>query len=256
MNLSHIVLSVVIPAAGIGSRFGSSLPKQYSRIGTKTSTQTVLEYTLQKFLELSFVQEVIVVLAPEDFYFQTLACSTHPKIKTTLGGATRAESVLAGLEAQNEGIHWTLVHDAARPCIPNEDILKLIQFYFALSTEQQNHGAILAYPLTDTIKQSQAQYNQVQNQQIKATLDRNRLWAALTPQLFPTQLLKQALSQALDQQQTITDEASAIEWFGFHPYLVEGKRENIKITHQEDLDLAHYYLNKQGYFMQENPKDD
>lgn len=242
MTQAAINLSVVIPAAGIGSRFGAIIPKQYCKIGA----QTVLEYTIQKFIELENVTEIIVVLSADDTIFQTLSIFKHPKIKTTIGGKTRAESVLAGLKIQNSKNNWTLVHDAVRPCIQKYDILNLIKSCIPYYSTQ-NNGAILAYQITDTIKK-----RSVKTDQIETTIDREFLWAALTPQLFPTQLLKEALTKALIQNRTITDEASALEWLGVAPFLVAGNRENIKITHQDDLELARFYLIKQGCFIKED----
>lgn len=126
-----------------------------------------------------------------------------------------------------------MVHDAARPCVDLNDIDNLIKV--AITNQL---GGILATPVRDTMKRANAQQN------IDHTVDREALWHALTPQLFKTQPLRYALSQALDQGVQITDEASAIEWLGEKPALVHGRADNIKITQPEDLALAEFYLTR------------
>lgn len=239
--MSHFSLSVVIPAAGIGRRFGSALPKQYCKIGTKT----ILEYTIEKWLQIEAISEIIIAIAPHDAIFQTLKIAQHKKVKWTYGGQNRADSVLVGILKQSHQTGWTLVHDGARPCVTLFDIQNLIDFCLRTFPDQ-NNGAILAHRLTDTIKQSQPQ-----RAQIKTTIDRSDLWAALTPQMFPTSLLKLALTRAQTAAISITDEASALESIGISPYLLESDRRNIKITLPEDLALARYYLTQQGIFCDE-----
>lgn len=231
--------SVIIPAAGNGSRFESVIPKQYAKIGAKT----VIEYTLQKWFEIDEIQEIIVVLSSKDSLFKQLPCANHPKLKTTIGGETRADSVLAGLNQQTSA--WAFVHDAARPCITKKEILKLMQVCLENPIAKQT-GAILAYRLTDTIKKEKDN-----SKQIAKTIDREQLWGALTPQLFPAYRLKEALAKGIKAHQKITDEASALELQGILPCLVEGSKENIKITHPADLALAAYYLTEQKYFIEE-----
>ncbi len=156
----------------------------------------------------------------------------HDKIKVTIGGETRAESVLAGLHLLNDN-QWALVHDAARPCVCHDDITQLIDI--VLNAQQ---GGILATRVSDTIKRAYQNNDNI----IECSEDRNYLWAAATPQLFKANELKSCLQQALDNHMTITDEASAIEYCGGHPLLVECRRDNIKITRPEDLALATFYL--------------
>ena len=126
---------------------------------------------------------------------------------------------------------WVLVHDAARPCLQHTDIDKLL-------TIDDEQGAILAIPVTDTIKRSDNQ------QRIVVTEDRSQLWQAQTPQFFQVECLKKALSTALQQGLQITDEASAMEHAGFRPRLVAGRSDNLKVTRPEDLALAEFYLTR------------
>lgn len=226
-NNSDIV--AIVPAAGIGCRMESQLPKQYLKIGA----MTILEHTLQKLLTHSKISEVVVVINKEDELFSTLDVAS--KVKVTYGGETRADSVLAGLNLVAEN-KWALVHDAARPCVTHQDITKLINRVL-----QEDKGGILAMPLSDTIKQADTNNPDT----INHSVDRTYLWGAATPQLFNAGELKACLNRALNNHVAITDEASAIEYCGGHPLLVECRRDNIKITCPEDLNLARYYLTNQ-----------
>lgn len=226
-NNSDIV--AIVPAAGIGCRMESQLPKQYLKIGA----MTILEHTLQKLLTHSKISEVVVVINKEDKLFSTLDVAS--KVKVTYGGETRADSVLAGLNLVAEN-KWALVHDAARPCVTHQDITKLINRVL-----QEDKGGILAMPLSDTIKQADTNNPDT----INHSVDRTYLWGAATPQLFNAGELKACLNRALNNHVAITDEASAIEYCGGHPLLIECRRDNIKITCPEDLNLARYYLTNQ-----------
>ncbi|BBE90723.1 2-C-methyl-D-erythritol 4-phosphate cytidylyltransferase [Haemophilus influenzae] len=216
---------VVLPAAGVGSRMQADKPKQYLTLLGKT----LLEHTLDVMLSYPAVSKIILAVSKDDPYISTL--SLDPKIQLVEGGTMRAESVLNGLNAIAEKNAWVLVHDAARPCLQHADIDKLL----AIEDEQ---GAILAIPVTDTIKRSDNQ------QCIVKTEDRSQLWQAMTPQFFPVDILRDALSTGIQQGANITDEASAMELAGFRPHLVAGRSDNLKVTRPEDLALAEFYLTR------------
>ncbi|QLB21515.1 2-C-methyl-D-erythritol 4-phosphate cytidylyltransferase [Vespertiliibacter pulmonis] len=216
----------IIPASGVGSRMGANCPKQYLRINNKT----ILEHTLTPFLTHSTIEKIVVVVSETDPYYQQLPIIDHPKIKWVFGGETRANSVLNGLKTLKYG-DWALVHDAARPCLKRSDLDKLLQI-------ENEQGAILATPVVDTIKRS---FN---HHTIAHTEDRSTLWQAQTPQFFPAQILANALESALAKNIAITDEASAMEFAGYHPQLISGRSDNLKITRPEDLALAEFYLLK------------
>lgn len=224
----------IVPAAGCGRRMQAASPKQYIKIGT----QTILEYTLDKLLSFAIIKQIVVVINHDDCLFTTLPVASHPKIVVTYGGATRADSVLAGLAVLNNH-DWVLVHDAARPCVSHEDIKKLIDVVI-----KQQTGAILATRITDTIKKAQPTLND-NCSMIEATYDRRFLWAAATPQMFNVSRLRSALIKAQANSLEITDEASAMEFCGDYPLLVECRRDNIKVTQPEDLALATFYLSAQ-----------
>lgn len=226
---------VIIPAAGVGKRMGSDTPKQY----LKLNEQTVIEHTLAIFDSHISVSEIVVVISKNDEYWSSLNVALSKPLHNVDGGKERCDSVLNGLKFLENKANvndWVLVHDAARPCLRNEDLTLLIE-------ELQEHetGGILATPVRDTMKRSVENMNL-----IKETVDRVSLWHALTPQMFRFQLLKNALESALKKNQVITDEASAVELAGYQPVLVEGHADNLKITQAEDIDLAAFFLRQAG----------
>ncbi|OOF38354.1 2-C-methyl-D-erythritol 4-phosphate cytidylyltransferase [Rodentibacter mrazii] len=217
----------IIPAAGVGARMKAGMPKQYLTILGKT----ILEHTLNLMLNHCAISRVIVALGKDDPYSPSLSILSHEKIQLVEGGNTRAESVLNALNAVFEENAWALVHDAARPCLTETDLNKLLEI-------NDEHGAILAIPVTDTIKRGD------KTGTILTTEDRSQLWQAQTPQFFRADLLKNALSKGLKLKHIITDEASAMELAGFRPHLVTGRSDNIKVTRPEDLALAEFYLTR------------
>ncbi|WP_394224296.1 2-C-methyl-D-erythritol 4-phosphate cytidylyltransferase [Alteromonas gracilis] len=226
----------VVPAAGVGSRMQADRPKQYLTLNGKT----ILEHTIDALLNHPLVDEVVVAISPDDAYFDEYGLRNKP-IRVVDGGNERADSVLNGIMSLGEN-DWALVHDAARPCIEESDISALLEVMH--STEVS--GGILATPVRDTMKRVKPATNVISH-----TEDREGLWHALTPQLFPASLLKRALHDGLAQGAVITDEASAMELAGHSVAMVNGSLANIKITHPADLPLAEFYLKQkfsaQGY---------
>ncbi|MDU1574212.1 MAG: 2-C-methyl-D-erythritol 4-phosphate cytidylyltransferase [Pantoea sp.] len=229
MNMHSLPAEViaVVPAAGIGSRMQATCPKQYLTIGQ----QTLLEHSIARLFSHPAIKQVIVALSPDDAQFASLPLARDPRVLSVTGGETRAESVLAGLRAA-QGAGWVLVHDAARPCLHPDDLARLLQV-----RETSRVGGILAAPVCDTMKRGEPGVAAVAH-----TVEREDLWHALTPQFFPHQLLTACLTRALAEGATITDEASALEYCGYHPLLVSGRSDNIKVTRPEDLALAAFYL--------------
>lgn len=224
-NVPKII--AVVPAAGIGSRMLSEQPKQYLTIGT----QTLLEHSIASLLVHPWVNRVIVVLRSNDVHFQRLTIAKDRRITAVIGGRQRADSVLAGLLAA-EDAEWVLVHDAVRPCLHVDDLSRLLAL-----AETSCVGGILATPVRDTMKRADPH-----KAIIAHTVERECLWHALTPQFFPLDLLRHCLQQALREGATITDEASVLEYCGYHPELVIGRSDNIKVTQPEDLSLVAYFI--------------
>ncbi|MBL7637648.1 2-C-methyl-D-erythritol 4-phosphate cytidylyltransferase [Atlantibacter hermannii] len=219
----------VVPAAGIGSRMQSDCPKQYLTIGD----HTILEHAVASLLRHPRVGRVIVAVSPADKLFDALPLARDPRVTRVDGGRERADSVLAGLKIAGDAA-WVLVHDAARPCLHPDDLDALLAI-----TAHSRVGGILAAPVRDTMKRGEPG-----TALIAHTVERIDLWHALTPQLFPLELLRDCLIRALNEGATITDEASALEHCGYHPELVAGRGDNIKVTRPEDLALAAFYLTR------------
>ncbi|MFI3276359.1 2-C-methyl-D-erythritol 4-phosphate cytidylyltransferase [Vibrio sp.] len=220
----------VVPAAGVGSRMQADRPKQYLKInGT-----TILEHTVEKLLSHPQVSQIVVAISDDDPYYPELALNQNPQVIRVSGGSERADSVLSALDyiAEQQLGDWVMVHDAARPCVQLGDIDKLIS-----GAMGHDVGAILAAPVRDTMKRGA-------QGQIEHTVERADLWHALTPQMFKAEPLWNALSEALQQGVSITDEASAFEWKGLSPALIAGRLDNFKITQPEDLALAEFYLSQ------------
>lgn len=223
--MSVLPFWVVIPAAGIGSRMQADRPKQYLPLAGRS----LIEHTLDCFLSQPGLQGLVVSLAENDPYWPELPCAHDARISTAPGGRERADSVLNGLEALRahgaQPEDWVLVHDAARPNLAASDLHTLLE-----TLADDPVGGLLAVPVRDTLKQAGA------DRRVTATPDRSMFWQAYTPQMFRLEALRKALSGALAAGVTITDEASAMEWTGQAPLLVEGRADNIKVTRPEDLD--------------------
>lgn len=218
----------IVPAAGTGLRMSSTLPKQYLKL-VKLGEQTILETSLNKLLNHPKINKIVVALHAEDHYWSKLNLSQHPKILSTVGGSNRAESVLHALQCLIEFANesdWVLVHDAVRPFLRAADLDRLI-----LQLSDHPYGGILGVPVRDTLKI-------VDNQSlITSTLPREAIWQAQTPQMFRFGPLYKALSNALQNGKTITDEASAMELAGHQLMMIEGDPTNIKITYPSDLSM-------------------
>jgi 2-C-methyl-D-erythritol 4-phosphate cytidylyltransferase len=221
---------VIIPAAGSGSRMQSEVPKQYLLLAGKP----VLQHTLDALLQHPAMRRVLLVLAPDDSHFDRFDWSTYAKslVVARIGGDSRAASVRNGLrylQPHTADSDWVLVHDAARPCLGQAELQRLF-------AELQPHpvGGILAVPVADTLKRADSA------QHVEATVSRAHLWQAQTPQMFRYGLLLRALQNAADE--SVTDEASAVEQLGLRPALVMGSARNIKITLPGDLPFAEWIL--------------
>jgi 2-C-methyl-D-erythritol 4-phosphate cytidylyltransferase len=216
----------LVPAAGFGARMGGELPKQYLPIAGRP----MIAHALETLCASQDISTVFVVLAPEDKMFHTYDWSRFGDKLQPLycGGNRRSDTVLNGLIASElEPDEWVLVHDAARPCLTQAQLAKLIA-----ELRDDAVGGILAVPVADTLKRADT------NDRILRTEIREHLWQAQTPQMFRAGLL----AQALQQPGRFTDEASAVEALGLQPRLVEGDTSNFKVTYPQDIKLAELLL--------------
>ncbi|ERL56650.1 2-C-methyl-D-erythritol 4-phosphate cytidylyltransferase [Psychrobacter aquaticus] len=234
-------IHAMIVAAGRGSRFGSSIAKQY----TMLQGQTLLQHSVARLARSAYIDKCLLVVAADDSTVETLDFALP--IHYAIGGAERWQSVQAGVESiANTGADdsdLVLIHDAARPAVPIQDIDQVIRV--AMS---EPYGAILATPVADTLKQSYTQSNvqselanddigQTSYPYIKHTIDRINTWQAQTPQVFRLGQLKAVLHHVSEYQLDITDEASAFEYLDLPIRLVTGSRQNIKLTYPDDAVL-------------------
>lgn len=266
---------LVMPAAGVGRRFGNTKPKQYALL----QGRTVIEWALAPFLTDPSCAGVSISLAADDPYWGEVAerlaklPGRTPELIFAGGGVERSHSVRKGLAALGSRAladDWVLVHDAARPCLSSDDLQHLLN-----RLGSHRVGGILATPAADTLKRASTELRasvdphssaepgpgteprpgadprpssgprgtSVADPEIAQTVDRAGLWRALTPQMFRYELLCDALDRALATNRLPTDEAQALEWAGEHPVLVQGSAANIKITSADDLVLAAALLN-------------
>ena len=264
MNTTPNIHAMIV-AAGRGSRFGASIAKQY----TLLQDQTLLQYSVARLAESTYIDDCLLVVAADDSTAQTL--NFVLPIYYAVGGIERWQSVQAGVEAIiNAGADESdlvVIHDAARPAVPVHDIDAVIQ-----AAMQEPYGAILATPVADTLKQSYIaktalpnqvlQTNNHLNMQIEPrnsqssgnvlhayaqkTIDRSDMWQAQTPQVFRLWQLKNVLTYVAEHNLAITDEASAFEYLELPIRLVAGSRQNIKLTYPDDAMLLTAILNAQS----------
>jgi len=232
---------VVIPAAGIGQRMQSDIPKQYLKINNKT----ILEHTLNCFLYRDEVVGILVVLAPHDEYWNSLSfenTSLKETLFTTNGGKDRAESVLCGLDylfdvQKLSPDSWVMVHDAARPCLSSIDLDSLLELCCS-----EEVGGLLASPVKDTMKRSEVLSGG--DNRVMHTESRDGLWHAQTPQMFRLNKIKFALEECQKSGFNVTDECSAMEYVGESPLIIESLFNNVKVTNPADIKLVEYLLNE------------
>ncbi len=226
-------LWAVVPAAGIGRRFGGSTPKQY----LKLHNQPIMVHSINRLFTLP-LSGCVIAISSDDQLAQTLNYQNSSLLHFVAGGAERMDSVLAGLDFLKDRAasdDWVLVHDVARPCIAVDSLNRLHETLVSDAV-----GGILAIPVRDTLKKAQ-------DGNIVETVSRDHIWQAQTPQMFRFGLLRDALFAAKKQNLQVTDEASAVEFAGFSVKIVEGRMDNMKVTYSDDLALAEAILQAQGF---------
>ncbi len=220
----------LLPAAGVGARMGANGPKQYLVIDGRP----MIWHAIHAFERHAAIRRIYVVLSATDTQWDTHDWSGFGKLTVLrCGGETRAESVLNGLAAIAGEVaeqDWMLVHDAARPCLSQGLLDRLLA-----ELAEDAVGGILAAPVADTLKR------EGQGRRIHETVSRAGLWGAQTPQMFRYGLLREALRRAGSE---VTDEASAVERLGLSPRLVESDASNLKVTFPHDLDVAAWWLER------------
>jgi 2-C-methyl-D-erythritol 4-phosphate cytidylyltransferase len=221
----------VVPAAGRGTRVGGSIPKQYLPLAGRP----LILHTLERLALHPRIAGLMVVLGADDGHWPGVNILYGKPVLTTLGGAERCDSVLAGVRALPGDVaqgDFVLVHDAARPCVREADITRLMDVGMPAG------GGLLGAPLRDTLKRANAESRS------EITEPRDHRWRAFTPQMFRRGELGAALQAAHAAGVTVSDEAMAMERAGFAPLLVEGAEDNIKVTTATDFALAEFLLSR------------
>jgi 2-C-methyl-D-erythritol 4-phosphate cytidylyltransferase len=219
-------VAAVIPAGGVGTRFGARTPKQFLRLGT----MPVLVATVRHFARHPAVRAVVVA-APEPWVARARRIlgpvTAHAPLTVVAGGRTRQDSVWLALQAAPEDVAIIVVHDAVRPLITR----RLIDAVVRVAAVEG--AAICALPITETVKRVRAE-------RVEATLDRSELWAVQTPQAFRADLLREAHEKARRDGVVGTDDAMLVERLGHPVRVVRGLAENVKITTPADLRRARF----------------
>lgn len=223
-------VGAIVVAAGRGTRFGSATPKQYLDLGGAP----VLLHALRPFVSHPEVAQVVVVLPAEDAAAPPdwLHALCGDLLSITIGGDDRAGSVAAGLAALRAECSVVLVHDGARPFPPRGAIDAGIR------SARDGHAAVPAVPVAETLKRAD------DFGRILATVSREGLWRAQTPQAFPRHLLERAHAAGRTQGIPATDDAMLVELLGERVDLLPGDARNLKITTADDLALAMWYLER------------
>ena len=230
--MSNSRLALIIPAAGSGERLGTTVPKPYLKLADKT----ILEHTLTQFLQIHGLQSVVV--STSDKYIkqtETILSRLFPDITTqvVLGGVERQHSIMNALSViSSDDIDLVAIHDAVRPFVDQDSIRNCIELSSKVG------GAIVAVSAKDTIKVSD------EGRFVLQTPDRKSLWQAQTPQIFRIDLIKRAYQQAQKDGFLGTDDSSLVEHLGGKVAIVEGNRENFKITYPLDFKLAEWLIEK------------
>lgn len=223
--------SVIVVAAGKGSRMGTSVKKQFLLLKGKP----VLQHTVETFLAVEEIDEIVVVLSEEDVpTFESMKFPSDKDIKIAFGGAERYLSVKNGVNAVKESAEIILVHDAARPFVTVKEIQSVI------SVARQEGACILANKVKDTIKE-------VEQGTVISTPNRDHLYAVQTPQGFSAKILREVYANETEEfgNWIPTDDASLVERAGYPIKVVEGSTNNIKITTPIDLLLGELLLKEE-----------
>ena len=213
--MSQTKISVIVPAAGTGTRFKSNMPKQYSGLGGTT----VLEQTVNSFTSHEAVTEVILAISASDSFFQNLIFENHEKIKVVSGGQSRQDSVNNCLVAVDQDIDYVIVHDAVRPFFSIETALNQIQHL------KEFDGAVPVIGIPDSLRSGEGM----------KPVDRSSIFAVQTPQIFKKSSLQDAFSKKIEDSLDFTDESQLLEAYGYKIKFFEGEPANKKITYPSDL---------------------
>ena len=235
--------TAIIAAAGLSERFGGSVTKQMTELCGKP----ILLHTLTAFQEAECIHDIIIVARNDEIPFWKKACEDHCLTKVTkivVGGHSRQESVLNGLDAVSDKSKFVAIADGARCLITPEQITSVCRSAYKYK------AATAAHRSTDTVKIADKKGF------IESTADRNTVWLAQTPQVFKTKLYRAAAYTALKKGVEATDDNSLVENVGHPIRLVESGAQNIKITTYEDMAVAEGVLRERQFLSELNSNEE
>ena len=221
MNLKNNI-AVIILAAGSSSRFGGKISKQFTKIGN----ETVLERSVNKFLEIDYVKKVYVAINQNETQIKSQSFINHPKVTITLGGSSRSDSVYKAVLAIDNDMDTIVIHDAARPWVSQEFINEL---FLEFMKDKSIHGLYPVISINDSLR--------MKKDDDLIPVDRENFFSIQTPQIFKKESLEIALNLMIKQNLSFTDESQAMERAGFKIKEFSGERSNLKITFADDISL-------------------
>ena len=222
-------LLVIIAAAGIGERFGKNLPKQYEKV----NGNTIIEMAVKPFIDSIYVTKIIIAVADNDQHIKDQNFYNLENIEYVIGGSTRQESISNALDAASDQYEFVITHDAARPNIDEEVILKLYEDII----KSKSSCSYLYTPVYESIRGIDEE---------DKTLNKNKFYLVQTPQISNFNDLKKSIKKCLDEDIDSPDESSAIEHSNLKLSKVKGARSNIKVTEKEDLKILDKFLIRSG----------
>jgi 2-C-methyl-D-erythritol 4-phosphate cytidylyltransferase len=234
--MGHI--AAILPAAGLGTRMGAEKPKQFLEL----EGVPIVMLSLRRIASCEQVSQIIVATRGDGIaQLQDRICREpfSQKVRVIRGGDTRQETVALALQEVSDDAELVLVHDAVRPFVTREQIARVIE------EARHCHAAILGIPAMDTVKEVKRASLPEDVALITATIPRERVVLAQTPQVFETKLLREAFARALEDGVSASDEAGLIERLGYNVHVVLGSERNIKITKPADMELARFFLERE-----------
>lgn len=231
-------IAAILPAAGLGTRMGAATPKQFLELGG----EPLVIFTLRRLAACAAITDFILATRAEELASledRVSKARLGRPARVVHGGETRQQSVANALAQVAPETEIVLVHDAVRPFVTGEQVDRLI-------AEARTRGAaILGIPAIDTVKEVKRASLPVDVALISATIPRERIVLAQTPQAFRLPILREAFARAQKDDVTASDEASLVERIGKDVYVVLGSERNLKITKPADMELARFYLEQE-----------
>lgn len=228
-------VAAILPAAGLGTRMGAETPKQFLEL----DHLPLVVFTLRRLAACAEISEfLIATLAEEETALSERVANEKlgRPVRVVRGAGTRQESVGKALAEVGEGVEIVVVHDAVRPLVSREQTERV------LAAAREHGAAIVGIPALDTVKEVKRTSQPGDVALITATIPRERIVLAQTPQAFRTELLRDAYALAAREGFTASDEAGLVERLDHDVYVVAGSVRNLKITRPGDMELARFYL--------------